>query len=50
MTLSEHRAGMTKPVHWCAAAAFVLAALTSTVTFAACTREQAFNRMMALNQ
>jgi hypothetical protein len=41
---------MTKPVHWCAAAAFVLAALTSTVTFAACTRDQAFNRMMALNQ
>jgi len=29
---------------------FVAAALASTSTFAACTREQAFNRMMALNQ
>jgi len=29
---------------------FVAAALASTTALAACTREQAFNRMMALNQ
>ena len=39
-----------KPVHAWAAIAFVLAALASSAAFAACTREQAFNRMMALNQ
>ncbi|HET7778922.1 MAG TPA: hypothetical protein VFL07_10230 [Rudaea sp.] len=39
-----------KPVHAWAAIAFVLAALASSAASAACTREQAFNRMMALNQ
>jgi len=39
-----------KPIQAWTAIAFVLAALVSTAAPAACTREQAFNRMMALNQ
>ena len=41
---------MTKSVYAWAAIVFAVTALASTTTFAACTREQAFNRMMALNQ
>ena len=46
MTLLEPRKAAWPP----AAIAFVLAALVSTAAPATCTREQAFNRMMALNQ
>ena len=41
---------ISRPVLGWAAIAFVLAALASTASHAVCTREQAFNRMMALNQ
>ena len=40
----------SKPVRVWAAIVCALAALASPATFAACTREQAFNRMMALNE
>jgi hypothetical protein len=44
-------ASMTiKPIQAWTAITFVLAALVSTAAPATCTREQAFNRMMALNQ